>query len=113
MKGRLYTMLKIKKDYGLSYIEKVLWWMVEDVTIEEYLRSLIELRDTGHIYEDNVGNSLAYRNHYLTEKGYQYLPKLKRLYLRNLWIKNRVKIIAWMIPVLLTIVFGLIGSLKN
>lgn len=94
MKGRLYTMLKIKKDYGLSYLEKVLWWMVEDVDLEEYLRSLIELRDTGHIYEDNDGNSLSYRNHYLTEKGYAYLPKLKRLYLKELWLKNRWKILA-------------------
>jgi hypothetical protein len=113
MKGKLYTMLKVKSDYGLTSIEKMLYWMIGDTSHEEYIRSLIDLRDAGHIYEDNDGNPITYRNHYLTEKGYAYLPKVKRLYLKELWMKSRWNIIAWLIPVLLTIVFGLIGLLKN
>ena len=94
MKGKLYTMLKVKSDYGLTSIEKMLYWMVGDTSHEEYIRSLIDLRDAGHIYEDNDGNPITYRNHYLTEKGYMYLPKVKRLYLKELWLKNRWKILA-------------------
>lgn len=113
MKGRLYTMLKVKSDYGLSGIEKLLWWMVEDTSHEEYIRNLIELRDSGYIHEDKNGNAIINRSRYLTENGREYLPKVKRLYIRELWIKNRWAVIAWLIPVVLTVLFGLIGLLKN
>lgn len=113
MKGRLYTLLRLKADYQLRLDEKLLRWMVKDASHEEYLRNLIELRNSGHIHEENNGMPVYYRPHYLTEKGYDYLPKVKRLYLKKLWMKNRWKVIAWLIPVLLTIVFGLIGLLKT
>ena len=113
MKGKLYTMLKVKSEYGLSGIEKLLWWMVEDTSHEEYIRNLIELRDAGYIHEDKNGNAIINRNRYLTKEGREYLPKVKRLYIRGLWLKNRWSVIAWLIPVLLTVLFGLIASLKN
>lgn len=103
MKSRLYTMLKVKSDYGLTYTEKLLWWIIEDTTHEEYIRDLIELRDAGHIHEDNDGNAVAYRNHYITEKGREYLSKIKRLYLKELWIKNRWKIICFVLPTLIAL----------
>ena len=93
MKSRLYTMLRVRSDYGLSYTEKLLWWMVEDTSHEEYIRNLIELRDSGHIYEENDGKPVYYRLHYLTEKGYDYLPKVKQLYLKELWLKHRMKVL--------------------
>lgn len=113
IKGKLYTLLKVKSDYGLSVTEKLLWWIVKDVKHDDYIRNLIELRDAGFIHEDNGGNAISYRNRYLTEKGRIYLLKIKRLYLRELWLNIRWKVIAWVIPVLLTILFGLIGLLKN
>lgn len=94
MKGRLYTLLRVKSDYGLSIDEGLLRWIVEDTSHEEYIRNLIELRDSGHIHEENNGMPVYYRTHYLTEKGYDYLPKVKRLYLKELWLKNRWKILA-------------------
>lgn len=94
MKGKLYTLLKVESDYGLTTMEKLLWWMVEDTTHEEYIRNLIELRDAGYIHEDNDGNAIIGRNRYLTEKGRGYLQKIKMLYLKELWLKNRWKILA-------------------
>lgn len=113
MKGKLYTLLKVKSDYGLTTTEKLLWWLVEDATHEEYVRNLIELRDAGLIHEDNDGNSLVKRNRYLTEKGRANLPKLKRLYLNGLWLKNRWKILTWTASGVATILLALIDSLKN
>lgn len=103
MKGKPYTMLKVKSEYGLTSIEKMLYWMIGDTSLEEYIRSLIDLRDAGHIYEDNDGNPITYRNHYLTEKGYAYLPKVKRLYLKELWLKNRWTLIGWTIMFVLAL----------
>lgn len=88
MKAKLYTLLKVKSDYGLTTTEKLLWWLVEDATHEEYVRNLIELRDAGLIHEDNDGKSLVKRNRYLTEKGRKYLSELKRLYLKELLLKG-------------------------
>lgn len=103
MKGRLYTILKVKSDYGLTAIENLLFWMVEDTTYEEYIRNLIELRDDGYIHEDNDGNSIMYRNRYLTKKGREYLPKLKKLYLKELWLNNRWALIGWLIMFVLAL----------
>ena len=57
MKGKLYTMLRIKREYELSLFEHVLWWMVEDAELDEYIRSVIELRDAGYIHEEDSDNA--------------------------------------------------------
>lgn len=103
MKGRLYTMLKLKSDYGLSGIEKLLWWMVEDTSHEEYIRNLIELRDAGYIHEDKNGNAIFYRNRYLTENGRKYLLKVKKSYLNELWMNNRWTLIGWIVMFVLAL----------
>lgn len=103
MKGRLYTMLKVKSDYGLSSAEKVLWWMVKDTTHERYIRNLIDLRDAGYVHEDNDGNAIAYRNRYLTENGRKYLSKVKKLYLSELWMNNRWTLIGWIVMFVLAL----------
>ena len=87
-------MLKVKSDYGLSLNEKVLLWLIGEVKLNDYIGSLIELRDSGCIYEENSNEPIICRKRYITEKGYKYLPTLKRLYLKDLWIKNRWKILA-------------------
>lgn len=103
MKGKLYTMLRIKREYELSLFERVLWWMVEDAELDEYIRSVIELRDAGYIHEEDSDNAIYYRLRYITEKGYHFLPRLKRLYLKELWIKNRWTLIGWIIMFLLAL----------
>ena len=113
MRGRLYTLLRIKSEYGLSYKERLLWMLVESTAHDEYIRHLIELRDAGYIYEENDGSAISYRNRYLTNRGREYLPIVKRLYLKGLWIKNRWKILGWVISVLVSILFSLLGLLKN
>lgn len=87
MKERIYTLLKVESDYGLSVLEKMFWQAVDGITHEAYIRNLIELRDAGYIHEDNDGNSIIYRNRYLTEKGRKYLSELKMLYLRELSLR--------------------------
>ena len=94
METRLYTLLKIKAEYGLSITEWLFWTLVEDTSHEDYIRNLIELRDAGYIHEDNNGDALSYRNRYLTDCGREYLQSVKRLYLNELWIKNRWKVIG-------------------
>ena len=87
MKCKLYTMLKVKSDYGLSLNEKVLLWLIGEVKLNDYIGSLIDLRDSRCIHEINKGEAVAYRTRYLTEKGYRYLSDLKKLYLKELIIK--------------------------
>lgn len=113
METRLYTLLKIKAEYGLSITERILWMLVEDTTHEEYIRNLIELRDAGYVYENNDGDAISYRNRYLTDYGREYLQSVKRLYLKELRIKNRWKFLGWLISTLLSILIGLIGLSKN
>ena len=88
IKGKLYTLLKVKSDYGLSAAEKLLWRIVEDVKHDEYIRNLIELRDAGFIHEKSNGEPIAKRIHNITEKGIVYLKKLKVLYLKEISIKS-------------------------
>lgn len=104
-------MLRLKADYQLSLDEKLLRWIVEDTLHEEYIRNLIELRDSGHIHEENNGMPVYYRPHYLTEKGYSYLPKVKRLYLRELWLKHRLKVLIAVLCSLGTLVKDWLFSL--
>lgn len=84
MKGKLYTMLRIKREYELSLFEYALWLLVKDTGREEYIHYLIELRDGGHIKEKNKEQPIDKRLHYLTRKGYDYLPKVKTMYLNQL-----------------------------
>lgn len=101
-KIQLYTLLKVKSDYGLSGIEKFLLWIVKDVSDNEYMGALIDLRDSKHIKEINDGNALLYRTRYLTISGYEYLEILKKLYLKDLWISNRWKLIFGILGILIS-----------
>lgn len=84
MKGKLYTMLKVKSDYGFNFLEKVLWWHLKDTGREEYIHYLIELRDGGYIVEKNKEQPIDKRVHYLTQQGYLFLEKIKLDYSKNL-----------------------------
>lgn len=84
MRGRLYTLLRVKSDYGLTALEQVLWRFVENTSREDYIHYLIELRDGGHIEEKNKEQPIDRRTHYLTEQGYLFLEKSKKEYLKYL-----------------------------
>ena len=109
--GKLYTLLKMK--YKHTVYEKFLMWMIGDISHEDYIRYLIELRDAGFIKEVNNGDAIINRKRSITEDGLQCLFELKRLYLKELWLKNRWRMIAWLISALLSILFGLLDFLKT
>lgn len=62
-------------------------WVIKDVSDNEYVGCLIELRDTKLIHEDYNGDAILNRVRYLTVSGYEYLEQLKKLYLKELLIK--------------------------
>lgn len=99
--GKLYTLLKMK--YKHTVYEKFLMWMIGDISHEDYIRYLIELRDAGFIKEVNNGDAIINRKRSITEDGLQYLSELKRLYLRGLWLKNRWSLIGWTIMFVLAL----------
>ena len=111
MRGRLYTLLKMKHE--LTVYEKFLMWVIGDISHEDYIHHLIELRDAGLIDEENNGDAIINRKRSITEDGLQCLFELKRLYLKELWLKNRWRMIAWLISALLSILFGLLDFLKT
>lgn len=99
--GKLYTLLKMK--YKHTVYEKFLMWMIGDISHEDYIHHLIELRNAGLIDEENNGDAIINRKRSITEDGLQCLFELKRLYLKELWLKNRWSLIGWTIMFVLAL----------
>lgn len=109
MKARLYTMLRIKGKKELNIHERLLWYLVNNVSLNEYIDCIVLLRDNGLIDEVNNGESIVNRLHSITKKGYEHLPNIKKSYLMQLLREN----LKWLIMFLLGVATFLFGSCLN